>query len=206
MEYNFYINLSNRVDKRKKVEDQLRSFGIDHPNRFDAIHDTLGPLGATKSHCAVVKLAKERNWPYVFVFEDDVIFLDPLFSREQAIKMIHMERKWDVICLGGNNYQPYTRINENLVKVTNLQVSIAYIVHADHYDTFISHLEEGILLLEKTRRTDLYIIDIYWKILQRKYDYFVITPLVITQDDGYSDNTKRHYSRAFFDKCMLDLK
>lgn len=206
MEYHFYINLQSRPDKRENVEKQLKSLGIEHPNRFDAIYDSFGPLGATKSHCEVVKMARSRGWPYVYVFEDDVVFLDPLRLQKQLTETINRVRKWDVLILGGNNYPPYKRIDEQLVKVTNLQVSIAYIVHADHYDTFISHLEKGIELLEKTRMTELYIIDIWWKKLQKDYDYFLITPLTVTQDGGYSDNANRYLDRKMFDKCMLDLK
>lgn len=206
MEYHFYINLQSRPDKRANVEKQLKSIGIEHPNRFDAIHDTFGPLGATKSHCEVVKMARARGWPHVCVFEDDVMFLDPSWLQKQLAETMDRLTKWDVLLLGGNNYPPYERIDKHLVKVTNLQVSIAYIVHADHYDTFISHLEEGIQLLQQTRRSELYIIDMWWKILQKQFNYYLITPLTVTQDGGYSNNANQYVNRQVYDNCMLDLK
>jgi hypothetical protein len=57
-------------------------------------------------------------------------------------------------------------------------------------------------LLKEPQNHVLFAIDKYWFTLQSKHDWYLLTPLTVTQREDYSDIEKRatNYSRA-----MLDL-
>ena len=72
--YHFYINLNKRIEKNKHTIKQLKQFGIKEPNRFEAITHEIGIVGCVKSHIKCIEIAKERGYPFVCIFEDDVVF------------------------------------------------------------------------------------------------------------------------------------
>ncbi len=208
LKYHYYINLKNRPDRRRHVEKQLQTLGINSPNRFEAIQEKSPPcLGSTMSHCEVIKKARSDNWPYVFVFEDDVMFYNPRETFLKLKNLMSSNLQWDVILLGGNNQEPYQKINKDCVKVQNCAVSIAYVVHSNHYDELIRTCERAILLLKETRLVNKYCIDQYWKKLQKSHNYFLIIPLSVTQKGGFSNNFDigKNTPQEEFDDIMLSL-
>jgi GR25 family glycosyltransferase involved in LPS biosynthesis len=67
-----YINLDERTDRRVHVEKQLvRAFPLERIQRFSAIRAAKGAIGCSRSHIAVLELAKANGWPNVLVVEDD---------------------------------------------------------------------------------------------------------------------------------------
>ena len=71
-DYHYYINLEERVTRRKQCEKQLKSIGIHKPKRFNAIKNEIGLIGCAQSHIECLKIARDENWPYICIFEDDV--------------------------------------------------------------------------------------------------------------------------------------
>jgi GR25 family glycosyltransferase involved in LPS biosynthesis len=70
-----YINLDHRVDRRIEIEKELSQyFPIEKITRFSAIRHDHGGIGCTKSHIAVLEMAKEKGWKNYLVVEDDAIF------------------------------------------------------------------------------------------------------------------------------------
>jgi len=70
-----YINLDKRIDRRTDIEKELNDFGLEY-ERFQAIETPgFGILGCGQSHLAVLKLAKERGYKNILIFEDDFTFL-----------------------------------------------------------------------------------------------------------------------------------
>ena len=49
-------------------------------------------------------------------------------------KILYSNLKWDVLLLGGNNWPPYQRINEDCIQVSNCTMTHAYIVKKNYYD------------------------------------------------------------------------
>ena len=86
--YHFYINLKKRKDKNKHSIKELKRFGINSPNRFEAIKHEIGIVGCVKSHIKCIELAKEREYPFVCIFEDDVIFRNIGKCRDMINKYI----------------------------------------------------------------------------------------------------------------------
>jgi GR25 family glycosyltransferase involved in LPS biosynthesis len=187
-----YINLEYRQDRRIHVQKQLESIGITNAKRFSAIKLSTGALGCSISHLKCLQIAKEKGWPYVLICEDDIEFLDPSLFTNQINGFLNSKIEWDIILLAGNNILPYTNKSEYAVKVTWCQTTTGYIVASHYYDTLINNYKNGIqLLMKNPEKHVLYAIDQYWIHLQKRDNWFLITPLTVIQRDDYSDIEKR---------------
>lgn len=202
-----YINLDTRNDRREHVESQLsvlRQNGMQNlaPERFNAIKHANGAIGCSMSHLRCIKLAKERDWDHVLICEDDILFTNvPLFLT-QLNKFLATVPDWDVVLLAGNNIPPFQAINDACIKVSNCQTTTAYIVKKHYYDALISNYHDGINMLMRNPSNRLnYAIDRFWFELQRRDQWFLITPLSVVQREDYSDIEGRvtNYSHLMLD-------
>lgn len=205
VEHVFYINLTSRPDRKQHVEKQLELVGVTNPQRFNAIKLANGAVGCSMSHLKCLEIAKATNWDHVMIVEDDIKFLDPGLFVKQFNKFIETHgktKKFDVVLIAGNNMPPYVRVDDTCVKVAYCQTTTGYIVQRHYYDTMISNIREGIKhLMSEPEKHILYAIDKYWMHLQQKHNWFLITPLTVTQREDYSDIEKRptNYTRAMTD-------
>jgi GR25 family glycosyltransferase involved in LPS biosynthesis len=203
VEHVFYINLASRPDRKQHVEKQLELVGVTNPQRFNAIKLANGAIGCSMSHLKCLEIAKATNWDHVMIVEDDIKFLDPGLFVKQFNKFIETHgKKFDVVLIAGNNMPPYVRVDDTCVKVAYCQTTTGYIVQRHYYDTMISNIREGIKhLMSEPEKHILYAIDKYWMHLQQKHNWFLITPLTVTQREDYSDIEKRptNYTRAMTD-------
>lgn len=114
----FYINLKNDVARNESILHQFRKFGITNFERIEAIQLTelptlieyrnfnkkdqryiLGQLSCRASHVHLMRIARERNYSRVLVFEDDIAFLqDPNLLLAQNHNNIE---PWDMLYFGG---------------------------------------------------------------------------------------------------------
>jgi glycosyl transferase family 25 len=204
VEHAFYINLTSRPDRKQHVEKQLELVGVTG-QRFNAIKlaNGNGAIGCSMSHLKCLEIAKATNWEHVMIVEDDIKFLDPQLFVKQFNRFIESHGKhFDVLLIAGNNMPPYARVDDTCVKVNYCQTTTGYIVQRHYFDTLIRNIKEGIkhLILEPEKHT-MYAIDKYWMSLQQKHNWFLITPLTVTQREDYSDIEKRptNYTRAMID-------
>ena len=63
----FYINLSYRIDRRVRVEQELQKMGWTDYERFNAIKLKDPRIGCSMSHLKIIQTAKERDLDYVVV-------------------------------------------------------------------------------------------------------------------------------------------
>lgn len=202
IEHAFYINLENRHDRKEHVEKQLQSIGIT-ATRFNAIKLSNGAVGCSMSHLKCLEIAKQNNWDRVMIVEDDVLFLNPNLFKNQLNKFLKNNKTFDVVLIAGNNVPPYQKINDCCVKVYRCQTTTGYIVQKHYYDKLINNIKEGIKhLINQPDQHTLYAIDKYWFHLQEKDNWFLITPLTVTQKEGYSDIEKRPTN---YTNVMIDL-
>ncbi len=186
-----YINLDSRTDRREKVEKELCKIGIKTPERFKAIKLENGAIGCTMSHIKCLELAKQRNYDYVLICEDDIEFLDPELFLKQVNKFLTTNQLWDVVLIAGNNMIPYEPIDDSCIKIYNCQTTTGYIVKNAYYDKLINNYKEGVQKLMKDPTNNDYKIDKYWFKLQRSDSWFLIIPLTIIQSEDYSDIEKK---------------
>lgn len=204
--YNFYINLDKRPDRKQDIEIELKKFGIINPIRFKGIENNIGSIGCCESHIKILEKAKESNYPCVFIFEDDVKFLDHKETYNKLDRILNSGLGWDVILLGGNNYKPYTKISDDIVKVNNCQSRASYLVNSNYYDKLLQNFKEGLvnmkksiknhMLMNKLSSTDFkgerkYRGDQCWKELQKKDNWYLIIPLKVIQKPSMSDIEKK---------------
>lgn len=197
----FYINLEFRTDRKIHVEEQLKIIGIE-ANRFNAIKLPNGALGCSMSHLKCLEIAKENNWDHILIVEDDIKFLNPELFKEQINKFLNLHSDWDVVLIAGNNVPPHEIIDDTCVKVAQCQTTTGYIVKSHYYNTLIDNIRNGITnLIKEPRQHVLYAIDKFWFKLQQKDNWYLITPLTVTQREDYSDIEKRptNYTRAMTD-------
>lgn len=203
LKYVFYINLDIRQDRLKHVQNEMSKLGV-MGERVCAIKMNDGAVGCTMSHIKCLELAKTRGWPYVFICEDDILFLNPKVLKENLQKFSeNREINWDVVIVGGNNCPPYVRIADYCIRVYNNQTTTGYIVKSHYYDTLINNFRESAnLLMREPGKRKLYALDIYWKSLQQSGNWYMITPPTVVQMDDYSNIEGRMVN---YSGLMLDL-
>ena len=114
-----YINMPADVDRNNAIIQQFNRWGITNYervegtsvnsmlvpieryrnfNRFDDKY-IRGNLGCSESHIKCIKLAKEKHWERVLIFEDDIeILQDPNKLLNQNT---HLLNDWDLLFFGG---------------------------------------------------------------------------------------------------------
>jgi len=187
------------------VESELKKMDI-NGERVNAIKMQDGAIGCSLSHIKCLELAKERGYPYVFIAEDDITFLDPeLLKRnmERFEKELNQHR-WDVLVIGGNNSPPYTQVTDYCIRVFNNQTTTGYIAMAHYYDILISNFKESVQkLMRQPNQRKAYALDIYWKRLQQTGIWIMIVPPTVIQYVDYSDIEKRVVD---YKPLMLDMR
>ena len=70
-----YINLDHRTDRREEIERECRQLRVPEKKliRFSAIKHVHGAVGCSCSHIAVLKRARDEEWPNVMILEDDTL-------------------------------------------------------------------------------------------------------------------------------------
>jgi GR25 family glycosyltransferase involved in LPS biosynthesis len=200
-----YINLESRPDRREHVETELKKMNI-HAERMNAIKMAEGAIGCTLSHIRCLELAKERQYPHVFIVEDDITFLQPELLLENLKKFeenVELQR-WDVLIIGGNNCPPYTKVTDYCIRAFNNQTTTGYIVKSHYYDTLIANFKESAqMLMRNPHNKREFALDMYWKRLQQTGVWLMIIPATVTQYQDYSDIEKRVVN---YDHLMLDIQ
>ena len=190
----FYINLDKRTDRRAEIENELQQFNLyDKSERFPAIHTpNQGILGCTQSHLAVIKLAKERNYPHVLILEDDFYFVisQQEFENELA-QFFNANIPFDVCMISYHLQQSQPTQYPFLQKVIEGQTASGYIVHNSFYDKIIDLYEEAIPLLQQTGEHWNYANDQVWKRLQPHANWYALTTRCGRQRPSFSDNSNR---------------
>ena len=205
LEHTFYINLESRTDRLEHVTKELTKMKI-NGQRINAVKTTDGAIGCTLSHIRCLELAKERNYPQVFIVEDDITFLEPALLCEN-LKKFHENPElqcWDVLIIGGNNCPPYIQITDYCIRVGNNQTTTGYIVKSHYYDTLIQNFKESAQkLMRNPNNKREYALDMYWKRLQQTGMWYMIVPATVTQYTDYSDIERRVVN---YNHLMLDIK
>jgi GR25 family glycosyltransferase involved in LPS biosynthesis len=187
----YLINLNDRLDRLNDSIKELSKLDI-IPIRFNAVRHEKGLIGCALSHIGVLKLAQIKNHEYVLVCEDDNLILNSEELKKSIIQFLEDKIEWDVLLLSANNYRPFDQISNHYIKVKNAQGANAYIVRKHYYETLINIWETAVIKF--SQNTDLHAIyanDQYWKILQKKDNWYLIIPTNIIQKPEFSNIEKR---------------
>lgn len=207
-----YINLDSRIDRRRLFETELAGLYKQYPidfsfypvARFSAIPHEHGAIGCTKSHIECLRIAKNNGWDHVLIFEDDAHIIHPEILVHQVNSFLsRFHDNWDVLLFSGNNFPPFKIESQECFRVANCQVATCYLVCSRYYDTLLENFENSLLGLEANpQNKPEFACDMYWKRLQRKDLWYLITPICVIQRAGYSDIEKQEVN---YEKMMTDL-
>lgn len=190
----FYINLQRRDDRRKEIEDELNKMELSY-ERFNAVERTPGCVGCCYSHLSVLKLAKERGYKNVLIFEDDFTFR---VSKEEFEKRLGSffeiyGDNYDVFMLSYNMREstdvilPEGNYDFKMKHVRYAQTASGYIVNSKYYDKLIHLYEWAFPMLEKTGQHWIYMNDVVWRCLQQSDSWYCMEPRFGIQRESFSD-------------------
>ena len=199
-----YINLEHRKDRLEHVTKQMNMMGIT-AERVNAVKMNTGAVGCTMSHIKCLELAKQRDYEYVFICEDDITFRNPdLFKRNLQKFYDDDDINWDLLIIGGNNVPPFQQVTEYCARVFYCQTTTGYIVKKHYYDTLLKNFRESAAgLMREPNNPSTYALDMYWKRLQLQDFWYMITPPTVTQYESYSDIENRNVN---YENMMLDME
>jgi glycosyl transferase family 25 len=179
-----FINLDKRTDRLETIQKELlRAFPYDKITRFSAIYHPTPYAGCNMSHTGVLELAKTNNWKNVLIVEDDMEWCN--FTKENyEIFCKLVKNPYDVIMLGG----AFIDYNSETYKLKSATTAHCYLVSNHYYDKLIENLNIGLqnLLNNDSNRENAN--DQYWKLLQKKDNWYIVVPCIATQHSGFSDN------------------
>lgn len=212
------ISLERAAERRKKIKDQLQKLNIE-ATIMDAVDGNLlspdeknksikigrwrvgeafkpGEIGCTMSHIKALKLAKEKNWSYVIVLEDDIVLADDFEKRINILLRI-LPSNWEHIYLSGiPSVEPpgSSLIFPNLIPSSFTECTHSMMINSSAYDKIVDKLSR----FETT--TD----DIYCNMMEKGH-LFSLTyyPFVAYANDEYTyiweeKITREHKSKKYF--------
>lgn len=202
--HTLFINLQHRTDRLEHVLNEFKKMGIETAERFNAIKTITGNVGCSLSHIRCIEIAKERDYPHVFICEDDITFTNPQLLLENMQKFNAIQTNWDMLVVGGNTGPPFQQIADFYIRVFNVQTTTGYIIQKHYYDTLLNNFKFGMnKLIREPENKKQYAIDMYWKQLQQRDQWYMIIPLTVVQYYDYSDIEQAVVS---YEGLMLDLE
>ncbi len=181
------INLADRPEKWKQTCESFAQFPV-KLERLDAVKASPGWKGCTASHFKAIKLAKERNYDWVLILEDDAqLSKDGYAQFMEVLPTLYRRREeWDIF-LGG----------ATMVENVKQTCSVPRLYQAGAYTTHFCLIHRGVY--DKILNTyDDGPIDVYYK---KKMRLWMTNPHIATQRPGPSDieNGNTNYNKLFDD-------
>ena len=189
----YYINLDHRTDRRREVDGEFERMGITDYNRFPAIYNkSMGALGCSSSHIRALQNAMETGSEHLIIFEDDIQFL---ISPEEYSEMLQALKATDYdVFVFTHSYVPEGGIQPTdhplFNRITSCQSSTGYVVSKQYAPTLLQNFRDGWYNLSLSSNSKKYSLDVYWKSLQKKDNWFCYYKKIAQQREGYSDVEK----------------
>lgn len=194
LEHILYINLEERTDRKEHTEEEFKKLGVS-AERFNATRAKSGAVGCTISHIKALELAQSRDYPQVFICEDDITFLKPKTFLKNLKKFAECNdaNDFDVLIVSGNNGLPFEELSEFHIKIMNCRTTTGYIVRKHYYDILINNFRTGLQqLIRNPDNRNSFALDMYWNILQKTGKWYLLIPVTVVQYPSYSDVENRN--------------
>jgi GR25 family glycosyltransferase involved in LPS biosynthesis len=201
----FYINLDERADRNTHVISELKKIGINNCERVTAIKKNPGIIGCLYSHIKALEEGMKRNYEFITIFEDDVVFLNPEETLNK-IKQVKNDKDWNVLLLGGmNNGGSYKKYKDlPCIRVSECMSCVAYVVKRDYAPKLLDvwkKSQESYEIQIKEKKCHIHVgklaPDVSWLVLQKNDIFILLTPLLVSQLKGFSNcwNENVNHSR-----------
>ena len=183
------INLKKRKDKRKSVNTHLRRKNIKF-SFYKADKHNNPKRGCLESHLSVINTAIKNNNENLLILEDDVYFKKPFKNIPEPPK------DWDMLYFGGTVHRIMSRPDDNWTRIT-CWTTHAYMVNLKNKDLIDD--------INKAADYDDEIDKYYLEKIHKKYNCYMITPMIAIQRTGYSDIEQKMVNYDFMEKTLKGL-
>jgi len=194
----FVINMPNSKERYRLFQEECKRENIE-VERLDGVDGlpylqkgdkplTRGIIGCIMASCNAIRLAKERGYESVLIFDDDAELCDN-FKQELETAISELPKHWDFLRLhkttsGTPKIESYS---ENLNQVYGGNGTYGYVVNSRFYDSILQWQEHN---FRKPSKQDIGYIKTYDVILAEYMHtapfYETKKPLVFHRD-GHSD-------------------
>ncbi|ATZ80616.1 alpha-1,2-fucosyltransferase [Bodo saltans virus] len=188
-----YINLDHRTDRNNEINAEFERIGIPKEKilRLSAIHDNNGAMGCTKSHIAVLELAKKNKYENVLILEDDFNFIKNIDKIDSAFTLLFSKlgNIFDGFQMSrGYKYEKKENICGTIFRTDECSTTSGYLVSNRIYDKLLQNYKKGLLLYKSNpEKTTEFSLDVYWKNVQKTSNWYVSDPFLGYQRTSYSD-------------------
>lgn len=189
------INLDDRPDRLLEVQQDFHSWPVT-VERVSAIKRKPGYKGCSLSHLKCIQIAKDRQYPWVLIIEDDCMLMNNAKERFQSILpyLWNNKHKWDMFNGSVTLIEKHTIIDKQhkLFQVKGYATNF-YIVHNGVYDRLLNNHP-----VEPSEPIDVY--------YNKNFRTWTMVPYLAKQRPSRSDIEKgdKDYSE-FFDKAETML-
>ena len=183
------INLKSRKDKKKCVKTHLKRKNIKFSFYTTTKHNNP-KRGCLESHLHIINEAVKNNYENLLILEDDVYFIKPFKNIPNP------PEDWDMIYFGGTVHRIIGRPDDKWTRV------ICWTTHA-----YMINLKNKELLedINKAYDYDDEIDKYYLEKIHKKYNCYMLTPMLAIQRSGYSDIEKKMVNYDFMTKTLKGL-
>ena len=193
----FVINLKNRVDRKKEIIKELEKvkitdyeiFSVEKPtieelNKWNPnfikekiLSERLGAFGCLRSHFEIIREAKKRKYKNILILEDDAEFKENFNFKDINEQYNLIKNNFGLLYIS-SSINRKNKINNKIVKVILATTTCAYIIN--------EKLINFICDYDWTKIDDE--IDVwYYRVIQKKFNCYAFSPILIKQRNSYSD-------------------
>ena len=200
------INLDRRPDRLKICrEEEFPKIGINPIRKSGVVVEQIenswwrGTVGCLLSHYHILQSAMLLN-TNVFIFEDDVQFLDGAKENLESVCKELSDIDWDMVYIGGNILKPFYKVSNHLAKLNHCQSTVSYGVNKNFIEKLFSYID----LQQISKPIDM----IYADDIIPYNNCFISIPMLAIQRDSFSDieNQNVEYSNYLEKRYWENLK
>ena len=185
-----YINLAHRTDRKQHILAELSKICTDSSkiHRIDAVYKNPGALGCLMSHIQSLLYAlTHKDWQTVLVVEDDFTF--NCDTPVEQIKSL-FSQPFEVGLLSHNYLQCTDTDQINVKRVTYSQTSSSYIIRRSYIPVLLQNFNESLADMLSNGQMHTNCLDIHWKTIQLKHQWYALMPAIGYQYANFSDITQ----------------
>jgi len=175
------INLDRRADRWNTL---VKAFPNHTIERFSAIElEGKHPAdGCRESHLAALRLAKERNYPWVAILEDDCYPYENFDADLPGVLSFLWRNRaeWDIYNGGPVKAGSISKHSKNFLRIGDWISTHFLIIHSSAYDKILSTFNP----LKDDQRIDAY--------YATRFNTLASYPLIAYQAPSYSDLSLQH--------------
>ncbi len=207
--WKFCINLSDRLDKKRKCEKEFKKAKI-KVSFIKWVKHKVSYFWCTLSHIKILKQALKKKLGFVIIFEDDVHINNPqTFKKDLECAIKNLPDDWHILYLGwliGRNGK-IKKVNKYIYSVNHFMCTYWVIYNEKSYLNLIKNfpendknITENEIIRDGYGSIDSWLAFIY----QKKFPCYVTSRLLVSERKEFSDikkkvrNTKIWYTIRFF--------